>query len=75
MNNPTSDTYAAFMQQKGLQPETVTLKHGAQGHWLGNKDAKNVLIYYHGKPSPALCNKIYPHSIYLVQTSCVLYLT
>lgn len=36
------------MRQRGLQPETVELPHNAAGHWIGNKNAKNVLVYYHG---------------------------
>ncbi|PIG84305.1 alpha/beta hydrolase fold protein [Aspergillus arachidicola] len=48
MNGPTRSVYETFLQKKGLQPETVPLKHGAQGHWIGNKNAKNVVIYYHG---------------------------
>ncbi|KAJ5985918.1 hypothetical protein N7499_007793 [Penicillium canescens] len=48
LNAPTSDTYTAVMKKRGLQPETVALPHGAEGHWLGNKNAKNVIVYYHG---------------------------
>lgn len=48
MNGPTRSVYETALQKKGLQPETVPLKHGAQGHWIGNKNAKNVVIYYHG---------------------------
>ena len=36
------------MKKRGLQTETVALPHGAEGHGLGNKNAKNVIIYYHG---------------------------
>ncbi|KAE8364314.1 Alpha/Beta hydrolase protein [Aspergillus caelatus] len=48
MNGPTRSVYETGLQKKGLQPETVPLNHGAQGHWIGNKNAKNVVIYYHG---------------------------
>ncbi|CAL5871749.1 uncharacterized protein PFLUO_LOCUS6002 [Penicillium psychrofluorescens] len=47
-NHPTGDVYAAFMEGSGQAPETVKLAHGAVGHWVGNKNAKNVLLYYHG---------------------------
>lgn len=46
------------MEKRGLQPETVPLPHDAEGYWLGNKDAKNVLVFFHGmynsisSPSP-----------------------
>lgn len=36
------------MKDNRLPAETVTLPHGAVGHWFGKKDAKNVLVYYHG---------------------------
>ena len=47
---PTQTTYKNWVaQKKGIQTEnTVSLKSGATGHWIGNKDAKNVIIYYHG---------------------------
>lgn len=47
---PTRTTYKNWVaQRKGAQTEnTVSLKSGATGHWIGNKDAKNVIIYYHG---------------------------
>ncbi|PLB35031.1 putative 6-hexanolactone hydrolase [Aspergillus candidus] len=44
----TSRGYEIFMKGQRLQPETVALQHGAAGHWIGNKDAKKVVIYYHG---------------------------
>ena len=42
------------MKEKNLPSETVTLPHGTVGHWFGKKDAKNVLVYYHGTfPHPS----------------------
>ncbi|KAJ5188329.1 Alpha/beta hydrolase fold-3 [Penicillium cf. griseofulvum] len=48
LSPPTSVVYGAVMKKRGLEPETVALPHGAEGHWLGNKNAKNVIVYYHG---------------------------
>ncbi|EAW07502.1 putative 6-hexanolactone hydrolase [Aspergillus clavatus NRRL 1] len=45
---PTSKAYDDSMSKQGLRPQTVTLDHGARGHWIGNPNAKNVVIYYHG---------------------------
>lgn len=45
---PTSASYETAMKKRGLQPETVTLPHDTEGHWIGNKNAKNVIVYYHG---------------------------
>ncbi|CAG7916733.1 unnamed protein product [Penicillium olsonii] len=48
MNAPTPDAYTTAMASHGVQPERVALPHGAEGLWLGNKNAKKVVIYYHG---------------------------
>ncbi|PWY77516.1 alpha/beta hydrolase fold protein [Aspergillus heteromorphus CBS 117.55] len=45
---PTDEAYRQFMAAQGLPPDTVPLKHGAQGHWIGDKNAKTVVVYYHG---------------------------
>lgn len=45
---PTSAAYADGMKKRGLKPETVALPHNTEGHWIGNKNAKNVIVYYHG---------------------------
>ncbi|KAJ5975701.1 hypothetical protein N7481_009408 [Penicillium waksmanii] len=52
LNAPTPATYKAVMEKRGLQPETVPLPHDAEGYWLGNKDAKNVLVFFHAKIYP-----------------------
>ncbi|KAI9036344.1 putative 6-hexanolactone hydrolase [Aspergillus affinis] len=44
----TKSAYESFMKSKGLEPENVTLNHGATGHWIGDKNAKNVVVYNHG---------------------------
>lgn len=45
---PTSEGYKAAMEKRGLQPEIVSLPHNAEGYWLGNKNAKKVVVFYHG---------------------------
>ncbi|PLB43513.1 alpha/beta hydrolase fold protein [Aspergillus steynii IBT 23096] len=45
---PTKSAYETFMKSKGIEPESVTLNDGATAHWIGNKNAKNVVVYYHG---------------------------
>ncbi|KAG6040953.1 hypothetical protein E4U41_006544 [Claviceps citrina] len=44
----TNVVYERYARAAKMEPETVDLGHGALGHWLGSKDAKNVLIWYHG---------------------------
>ncbi|KAJ4356585.1 uncharacterized protein N0V89_004620 [Didymosphaeria variabile] len=45
---PTTETYLNFCKDNGIAPESVTLSSGTQAHWLGNKNAKRVLLWFHG---------------------------
>lgn len=36
------------MKSKGKKPDTVELGENALGHWIGDKKADNVLIFFHG---------------------------
>ncbi|KAL4867834.1 hypothetical protein BDV12DRAFT_110957 [Aspergillus spectabilis] len=40
--------YNRYIRSVRQKPLTVTLDHGAMGHWIGNPDAKNILVWYHG---------------------------
>jgi hypothetical protein len=52
MNPPnTTPTYIKFAKENGFVPQSITLPSGAQAHWIGNKSAKQVVIYYHGMSS------------------------
>ncbi|KID98695.1 lipase/thioesterase family protein, partial [Metarhizium majus ARSEF 297] len=47
--SPLTDVvYKQYARSAKIKPETVALGAGAHGHWLGNKDAANVLVWYHG---------------------------
>jgi hypothetical protein len=46
---PTAKSYELCAQERGFATEIVPLSHGAQGFWIGSKDARNVVIYYHGE--------------------------
>ncbi|OAA60824.1 lipase/thioesterase [Cordyceps fumosorosea ARSEF 2679] len=47
--SPNTDIiYKQYARSRKFEPETVALAHGAQGHWVGNKNATNVLIWFHG---------------------------
>jgi hypothetical protein len=50
-NPATIQGYETYMKGHNLTPETVTLNHGATGLWIGDKDAKDVVVYYHGQSS------------------------
>jgi hypothetical protein len=48
--SPTTDVmYEQYARSARVTPQTLDLGHGAKGHWIGNKDAQNVLIWYHGR--------------------------
>lgn len=41
--------YEQYARSARVTPQTVDLGcHGAKGHWIGNKNAKHVLVWYHG---------------------------
>ncbi|KAI5306465.1 hypothetical protein KEM56_000780 [Ascosphaera pollenicola] len=44
----TDHVYQVFAKKQKFEPDTVALKEGGLGHWIGNKNAKNVIIYFHG---------------------------
>lgn len=48
---PTNKMYLRYARSAHFKPESVPLGNGAQGHWIGDKNAKNVLIWYHGQYS------------------------
>lgn len=47
----TTEAYLGFCKDHGITPESVTLSSGTQAHWLGNKNAKRVLLWLHGTVS------------------------
>ncbi|KAL3471225.1 Alpha/Beta hydrolase protein [Aspergillus californicus] len=40
--------YNRYVRSVRQKPLTVNLDHGAMGHWIGNPDAENILVWYHG---------------------------
>ena len=42
------DLYYPFAKKEGFEPKSITLEDGTKAYWLGDPDAKNVLIYFHG---------------------------
>ena len=44
----TSAVYERVAQSRHQKPDTVDLGAGAQGHWIGRRNAKYVLLYFHG---------------------------
>ncbi|KAE8423781.1 Alpha/Beta hydrolase protein [Aspergillus pseudocaelatus] len=44
----TDEVYKQYMQSRGAVPQSIELEYDAKGHWIGDKHARNVLIWYHG---------------------------
>ncbi|KAJ5494832.1 Alpha/beta hydrolase fold-3 [Penicillium fimorum] len=45
---PDLKIYERFSKSTGGVPESVQLGDGALGHWVGDRNADNVIIWYHG---------------------------
>ena len=54
----TRAAYEIFARKKGIRPETIGLKHGVLGHWVGTKEAKNILVYFHGTMTSSQAPKL-----------------
>ncbi|MCP5899137.1 hypothetical protein NL320_27265, partial [Klebsiella pneumoniae] len=37
-----------FARAKNFQPDTAVLPSGVKVHWIGNKSAEKVFLYFHG---------------------------
>lgn len=48
MSPTTEATYLEFAKKEGFQPDTDVLESGMKVHWLGNKSADKVLVFFHG---------------------------
>jgi hypothetical protein len=48
LNSNTTAIYQSFANANKFAPESITLPSGTQAHWIGNKNAKKVFLYYHG---------------------------
>ena len=46
---PSNKVYEQYAKKAGQLPESVELGHGALGHWIGKRDATNVVIWFHGE--------------------------
>ena len=48
INGTTEAEYLALAKKHGFQPDTDVLGSGMKAHWIGNKTAEKVLLYFHG---------------------------
>ncbi|KAK5106895.1 hypothetical protein LTS08_001018 [Lithohypha guttulata] len=48
LNKTTEGAYLEFMKSKSLKPDTDVLNVGLKIHWLGSKNAKKTMLYFHG---------------------------
>ncbi|CAI7639710.1 unnamed protein product [Penicillium glandicola] len=45
---PSHKIYEQHSKKTGRLPESVDLGNGALGHWVGDRDADNVIVWFHG---------------------------
>lgn len=48
MNGTTTPIYLKYAKDNNFEPDSIALPLGEQAHWLGNKNAKKTLVYFHG---------------------------
>jgi hypothetical protein len=48
LSPPTETVYLNFARDKNFQPDTDVLPSGVKVHWIGNKSAEKVFLYFHG---------------------------
>ncbi|GME27418.1 Alpha beta hydrolase fold protein [Neofusicoccum parvum] len=47
--SPDTDViYRQWAKKTGVTPEKETIKDGSDAFWIGSKDAKTILLYFHG---------------------------
>ncbi|PNS20941.1 hypothetical protein CAC42_2872 [Sphaceloma murrayae] len=44
----TEKVYLDGAKRLGFQPDTLMVKEGLRAHWIGNKGADRVILYFHG---------------------------
>lgn len=50
---PTSDqVYQSYARSVKTNPRIIKLASGASGYWVGNKNAKNIVVWFHGTVAP-----------------------
>lgn len=45
---PSHKVYEQYSKKTGGLPESVELGDGALGHWVGDRNAENVIVWFHG---------------------------
>lgn len=48
LNVSTEASYLNFARERNFQPDTAVLPSGLKVHWIGNKSAEKVFLYFHG---------------------------
>lgn len=45
---PLDSVYPAFAKQSGFKPESVGMRGGLKGYWIGDPESEDVMIWFHG---------------------------
>ena len=59
---PTNKIYDQYVRKARKVADTVDLGQGALGHWVGDRNAENVLIWYHGMLCYGTCIMLYDYT-------------
>lgn len=44
----TTDSYKSFAKLKGFEPKISDIRDGVSGCWLGDRNARTILVWLHG---------------------------
>jgi hypothetical protein len=59
MNGGSSTpTYLQHAEKYNFVPDSIKLPSGAQAHWLGNRSAKKVFVYFNGRSARSNVRRI-----------------
>ncbi|KAN0068524.1 Alpha/Beta hydrolase fold [Elaphomyces granulatus] len=62
LTSTTRHNYESFARGKHFQPQVVHLeRYGGTGYWIGDKKAKNVIVYFHGGGFMISASKLHFH--------------
>lgn len=65
----TTASYESYSVSKGTEPRIVSWGETGKGHWIGNHDASNVLVWFHGMTNHNWVFRGYPYaSAYQIST-------
>ena len=68
LDSSTESLYLDFAKAEKFQPETTVLESGLKLHWLGNRRADKIILYFHGGGYALSCSAGHFKWLFGVQT-------